>query len=274
MKPELMDEIEKIPMLPETIRKLEEVYNNPSSTAHDIVKAIQSDPLLIARILKLANSPLYGLSRTVTDVAHAVSLLGRDMIHTFAVSSAAEDILGLDLSPYGVSKEEYLQRAQLQHALAVALALKISRQSLPQVSLGSYLLGLGRVVISRYLIENNLAHTFAEALNGGANTKALEVEYCGSKAEDVLATIFNRWEFQGDLVYVIRYANEPEDASDEVLKTGSKILKIAKESVGLHGKITDDSIHVGRYLSQEYGFKVEVFNEVIATLQERMQAEG
>lgn len=274
MKPELIDEIEKIPMLPETIRKLEEVYNDPSSTPHDMVKAIQSDPLLIARILKLANSPLYGLSRTVTDIAHAVSLLGREMVHTFAISSVTEDILGLDLSPYDVTKEEYLERAQLQHALAVALALKISRQSLPQVSLGSYLLGLGRVVISRYLIENNLAHTFSEALKRGANTKVLEVEYCGSKAEDVLATILNQWEFQGDLIYVIRYANEPEDASDEVLKTASKILKIAKESVGLHGKITNESINVGCRLSEEYGFKVSAFNEVIDSIKKRMEVQG
>ena len=76
MKPELIELIEKIPMLPESIQKIETVYQNPNAAAMDMVKAIQSDPLLIARILKLANSPLYGLSRSVTDISHAISLLG------------------------------------------------------------------------------------------------------------------------------------------------------------------------------------------------------
>lgn len=263
MKPELIELIEKIPMLPETIQKIETVYQNPNAAAMDMVKAIQSDPLLIARILKLANSPLYGLSRSVTDISHAISLLGRDVVRTFAIAGAANEAMKLDLSAYGISPEEYLERAQLQHALAVGLAMKINRSSLPHVSLGSYLLELGRVVISRYLIESNQAQTFAEEFKSSVNCKALEVEYCGAKSEDVTATIFNHWKFQPDLIYVIRHANEPEDASDEELQIAAKILKVAKESISLHGTLTDETVQSGQELMNEYGLKVEAFNEVV-----------
>jgi HD-like signal output (HDOD) protein len=263
MKPELIELIEKIPMLPESIQKIETVYQNPNAAAMDMVKAIQSDPLLIARILKLANSPLYGLSRSVTDISHAISLLGRDVVRTFAIAGAANDVMKLDLSAYGISLEEYLERAQLQHALAVGLAMKISRSSLPHVSLGAYLLELGRVVISRYLIETNQAQSFAEEFKSSPNCKVLELEYCGAKSEDVTATIFNHWKFQPDLIYVIRHANEPEDASDEELQIASKILKVAKESISLQGTLTDETIQQGRALMNEYGLKVESFNEVV-----------
>jgi HD-like signal output (HDOD) protein len=263
MKSELIELIEKIPMLPETIQKIEVVFQNPNAVANDMVKAIQSDPLLIARILKLANSPLYGLSRSVTDIAHAISLLGRDLVRTFAIAGAANDAMPLDLSPYGITKDEYLDRAQLQHALAVGLAMKISRSSLPHVSLGAYLLELGRVAISRYLIETNQAVTFNEALQSNTPIKKIEVETCGAKSEDVTATIFNHWKFQPDLIYIIRYADEPEDASDEALKIASKILKIAKESISANGTLTNESIQIGKDLMDEYGLEVNVYDEVI-----------
>jgi HD-like signal output (HDOD) protein len=167
MKSELIEMIEKIQMLPETIQKVDEVFKNPTTTTGDMVKALYSDPLLIARILKLANSPLFGLSRTVTDIAHAVALLGRDVVHIFVVVSIIDETMDLNISPYGLTKENYLDRAQIQHAIGSGLASKISMKSLPMVSLGSYLLGLGRVVISRYLIETNQADAFSKEFQEG-----------------------------------------------------------------------------------------------------------
>lgn len=50
---------------------------DPESSAKDFGNALEKDPALSARILRAANSPLYGLSRRVASVSHAVTLLGR-----------------------------------------------------------------------------------------------------------------------------------------------------------------------------------------------------
>lgn len=263
MKSELIEMIEKIHMLPETIQKVDEVFKNPTTTTADMVKALYSDPLLIARILKLANSPLYGLSRTVTDIAHAVALLGREVVHTFVVVSIIDETMDLDISPYGLTKQNYLDRAQIQHAFGSGLALKISLKSLPTVSLGSYLLGLGRVVISRYLIETGQADAFRKEFKSGRNRGELELEYCGARSEDVTATIFNHWKFQPDLIYVIRHANNPTDAADEELQIAAKLLQIANASITLDGQITDESLNGGRALMNQYKMKTEVFDTLI-----------
>lgn len=264
MKVELVELIDKIPMLPETIQKIEAVYQNPNAAPNDMVKAIQGDPLLIARILKLANSPLYGLSRSVTDIAHAISLLGRDMVRTFAIADAANNAMPLNLSPYSTTQEQYLERAALQHAIAVGLAMKVNRSSLPHVSLGSYLLDLGRVAISSYVLDTHQEEDFSKAVQcDGACIKKVEIQTCGAKSEDVTATIFNHWKFEPDLIYVVRYASEPEDAADEGLRKASEILKIAKESVTVQGTLTQESIEKGRALMEEYGFRVNSFDEVV-----------
>lgn len=155
------------------------------------------------------------------------------------------------------------RQPQIQHALGSTLASKISVKSLPMVSLGSYLLGLGRVVISRYLIETGQADAFGKALQERQNRGELELEYCGARSEDVTATIFNHWKFQPDLIYVIRHANDPSDASDEELKIAAKLLQIANASITLDGRITDESLDAGRALMNQYKMKTEVFDTVI-----------
>jgi hypothetical protein len=60
-----------------------------------------------------------------------------------------------------------------------------------------------------------------------------------------------------------RYANEPEDASDEHLKIACEILKIAKESVTFQGTLTDETIQKGRSLMEEYGLAVNSFDDVV-----------
>ena len=266
MNPELMEQIDRIPMLPETVRKVEIVYNNPNSGVADMAVAIKDDPIVTAYILKAANSPLYGLSRTVTDVTQAISLLGKDTVRTFTVASAANSCMDIDLSPYGMTQNNYLARAQMQNALVSRWAGKVDRSLLKHLSLASFLLELGKVVISRYLIESGKSSLLHDVLNHGGSTSEAEVASCGSKSEDVTATIFYKWNFDPDLVHLIRFANEPEDASDPETQEMAKFLKVAKEAITLEGQMTDATLAIARDLIDEYGMDQNLFDESVAKI--------
>lgn len=263
MRAELLEQIEKIPMLPETVRKVETVFNDPDKGVGDMADAIKDDPLITAFILKTANSPMYGLSRTVTDISHAISLLGKEAVRTFTIASAANSCMTVDLTPYGISKDAYLHRAQLQNALVSRWVAKIDRSMLAHLSLASFLLELGKVVISRYLIESNHSVVLQEELAKGISVKQAEIAACGSKSEDVTATLFNRWQFDPDLIHLIRFANEPEDASDPETQEMAKYLKVAKEAIGLDGTINDTTLKSARELIEEYGLNQNLFDETV-----------
>lgn len=263
MRIELMEQIENVPMLPETVQKVERVFNDLNATVSDMADAIKNDPIITAYILKTANSPMYGLSRTVNDITTAISLLGREAVRTFTIASAANSSMEIDLSPYGMNKETYLARSQLQNALVSRWVSKIDRSILGHLSLASFLLELGKVVISRYLIQSNQSELLSENLEKGISVKQAEIVACGSKSEDVTATLFFRWNFDPDLVHLIRFANEPEDASDAETQEMAKYLKVAKEAIGLDGKITDETLKTAHELIKEYGMNQNLFDEAI-----------
>jgi HD-like signal output (HDOD) protein len=258
-----MEQIEHVLMLPETVQKVEAVYNDPNSGVAEMANAVKEDPIITAYILKTANSPMYGLSRTVTDVAQAISLLGKDTVRTFTIASAANTCMDIDLSPYGMTQSNYLARAQLQNALVSRWVSKVDRSLLGHLSLASFLLELGKIVISRYLIESHQGALLSDSLAKGDTTKKAEIGACGSKSEDVTATLFYRWNFDPDLVHLIRYANEPEDASDPETQEMAKFLKVAKEAITLEGTMTDATLKNARELIEEYGMNQNIFDETV-----------
>jgi HD-like signal output (HDOD) protein len=260
--------IEKIPMLPDTVQKVEEAYNNQNGTLKDLSDAIKGDPITTAFILKTANSPFYGLSRTVSDIEHAVSLLGKDAIRTFAIANAANSCLDFDLSPYGINFDTYMKKAQMQNALVTKWVSKVDKNLLKHLSIASFLLELGKVIISKYLISNKLSAALATALNASETIQEAEVKAVGAKSEDITASLFFKWHFDPDLVHLVRYANDPKDALDEDTMAMAKFLKVAKESLTIDGNITEDTLSKARELLKEYELDEEPFNNTVKALME------
>ena len=57
--------IEKMPSLPTTVTKVIELANDINSSPRDLLKVIQLDPVLTAKVLKLINSAFFGMPNKV-----------------------------------------------------------------------------------------------------------------------------------------------------------------------------------------------------------------
>jgi putative nucleotidyltransferase with HDIG domain len=64
------------------------VVEDPRACSADLARVIEADPALSARVMRLANSPYYGLSRRVGSASTAVVLLGFSAVRALAVSAA------------------------------------------------------------------------------------------------------------------------------------------------------------------------------------------
>jgi len=87
----LVQKIDGLPVLPETVRKVQEASQRPDVALREIAALVSQDPVISARLLKLANSPAYGFTHRVDNVDLAVSLLGLKEIAMAVVSSAVID---------------------------------------------------------------------------------------------------------------------------------------------------------------------------------------
>lgn len=78
-----------LPTLPEVAERVRQHLNKPNTTAAQLAKLINTDPALSAKLLQVANSPLYRGRDTIESVQGAVARLGnnivRELVSTFAV---------------------------------------------------------------------------------------------------------------------------------------------------------------------------------------------
>ncbi len=86
---------ENLPTLPQVAIEVLRVTRADDFNMDALVEVIQRDPAATARILKLVNSPLFGMAREVTSISQAVTLMGwrtaRVMVLSFSLVETMRD---------------------------------------------------------------------------------------------------------------------------------------------------------------------------------------
>jgi len=78
--------IGKLPTLPGVAIKILEAMRRETPSVIQISEAISADAPLSAKVLKVVNSPFYGLSNKITSVHQAIVYLGLNTVKNLALS--------------------------------------------------------------------------------------------------------------------------------------------------------------------------------------------
>ncbi|MBI3555731.1 MAG: HDOD domain-containing protein [Deltaproteobacteria bacterium] len=115
----LLEKLNDIPTLPIVASKVNDLINNPNSSAADIAGILKKDQVLTAKVLKLINSSYYGIPGEVTDVRRALAFLG--------FNTLAQLVLGLSVFSLfpGEGDQEFPLVDFWRHALATAVCSEL-----------------------------------------------------------------------------------------------------------------------------------------------------
>lgn len=78
--------------LPHIVSTISRLIADNKSTMKDFEEVIKMDPVLVSRLLRLVNSPYYGLAQTVDSIGRAVAFLGMKNLHNLIVADALKSI--------------------------------------------------------------------------------------------------------------------------------------------------------------------------------------
>ena len=76
----------QLPTLPEVALKVRDEVERENTDAHTIAKMVGNDAALSARLLQVANSPLYRGRVEIDSIQQAVTRLGLKMVRSLVVS--------------------------------------------------------------------------------------------------------------------------------------------------------------------------------------------
>lgn len=109
----------KLGSLPMVFHKLVDVVNDSRSSATDVAEIISNDTDLAARVLKVVNSPFYGLSVPIDTVSRAVAILGSNQLVALA--------MGISVVTHfrGISSQHISMEGFWKHSIAVGIGARL-----------------------------------------------------------------------------------------------------------------------------------------------------
>ncbi|WAR46362.1 HDOD domain-containing protein [Methylomonas rapida] len=90
---EVLDRIQKLPSLPGIVMEILESINNDDADIAQLSMKIANDQAIVARILRVANSPFYGLSGKIDSISRAISILGFNSLRGLVMAASIINVL-------------------------------------------------------------------------------------------------------------------------------------------------------------------------------------
>lgn len=201
-----VEDIKGLPTLLRTARRLKELADDPSINWKNLERAIGSDPAMTAKVLRYANSSIYGFPGRIAFLSHALILLGIDVVRSLIASTRVLD------------EVEEVAEELWRHSLGVSLMCRLIAErahlSEPDLAACAGLLhDLGKVVILSYFPRQFIA---IEKLLDKEKSYGFEAEtkVLGANHAELAGWILKEWNLPNRLWEPIAYHHSPEEARD------------------------------------------------------------
>ncbi|MGO9315275.1 MAG: HDOD domain-containing protein [Syntrophobacteraceae bacterium] len=258
-----------LPPMPHIAAQVISKLSEPDSTARDIHNLMQKDQALAARVLKVANSPYYGASRSISTLRDACMFMGFDAIRSLIMTAVMKGMFS------SVSLSEKLI---WEHTVGVGLAARIVGDEVSfQRKEQAYLAGLMHDVGKAALLLRSPAvmrDIMQEVYNDGADFFDVELRTLGFTHTDVGQMIADKWRFAIEIEDAIANHHQPGQASSAPELT--HIVSVAnsichKLEVGPTRK--PDLDLSGMESTKALGLSQASIEKILLTVRESLQAE-
>ncbi|CAM3946626.1 HDOD domain-containing protein [Pseudoalteromonas byunsanensis] len=115
-----------LPPKPELLEQLQEAIKQPEPELTHIAELIATDLSTSATVLKVINSPTYGMSRSITDIKQAVMFLGLDSVTQLVTSCLLQQ--SFEQHTCCISLERFWDTSSEIAAIATLIGNKVKSQ--------------------------------------------------------------------------------------------------------------------------------------------------
>ncbi len=236
----------ELPPSPVVAGKLLELLRKPDLTIKELANAVSLDPVVSARLMRMANSAFYEQQKQITTVDRAIIVVGENVLKNLALESS----LRTAHKTYGL-----LERRLWERSIGSAVASRMLADQLTEIDKNeAYLAGLQHH-IGKVVMMNRDKDLYKEVVRivdaGRGSLRDVERALFAYSHELVGAALLDYWNYPKTLVKATQHHHEFEKLRDEdgEVFTICAILCLASDFCRYYGigqLQADDSIDLTR----------------------------
>jgi HD-like signal output (HDOD) protein len=210
----------ELPLLPDTVMKLQNVIALPTCDIHKIAEVISHEPVLVAKLFQIANSPYFGFRRATDSLPEAVGRLGSTLVESLALTQLSSiSHKKLTVQRHAAIAEKALRIGETSRVLAKKLGMSLSVQD--KVFIASLLTSIGALV----LIEEGASEHQLDQFIG--------LQQGLSDQHIIAAYVLILWGYEIDIGEIILNQRQIDFSSEQPYVVHASIVGLATQIVEL-----------------------------------------
>jgi HD-like signal output (HDOD) protein len=203
----ILKKVNTLSPVPKILSEVLQLLGDPETSPHSLAKAISKDQSVVLKLLTIANSPFYGLTKRVSSIEFAIMILGYDEIRN--VVSA----LSLMESMKNKSDQYLDQRSFWLHSLITAtiakkLAMDLSLEKCSEAFISGLLHDLGISVIHRFMHSDFVI--ISDLSTNGTPYLDAEMQILGMNHQVIGETLLKNWNIPEMICGMVKNHHTPQ----------------------------------------------------------------
>ena len=203
----LIGGIHDVVALPNSTFQLLELVNSPDVAPSELTDVIRQDPALATRLLSRVNSSKYGLSHSITDLGHAIHLLGIKEIRNLALTLGMGSQFATRRKAGKFCRESLWHHSVMVACVAESLALKVNDPNPSVFYTAGLLHDLGWILMDHYMPQSFL-QTLAP-IQSGTRREHAEKQVFTIEHTLLGAALGEKWQLPPEVLCAMLYHHQP-----------------------------------------------------------------
>lgn len=269
---EIIAQVKDIPPAPEAAVKLLKLLNQHNQDNDEVVRVVQLDSALTAKLLRLCNSASYARASRIGSVEQAVMLLGHGEILRLVMSLGVGGALNRSLAGYAVDAKQLWEHSVTTAIAGQALVEYDARFDLdPALAFTAGLLhDIGKLALNQ-LLTDDMAIQIRELVGKQSLSRAeAENQVFGADHAAVGACLLDSWRLPQETVDAVANhhnpSNQPKRSLSAVLHIANCMAHVIGSAPGWDGF----AVHTDENMIESIGIEPDTMERLIITVHEKI----
>lgn len=270
----LIARVERLPSLPTLYTEVVEELQTPEPSIRKVAQIIAQDPAMAAKVLQLVNSALFNLSKRVTDLDRAVSLMGLDAIKSLVLSAKVFSELGND-DMGGLCLQELWSHSALVGSLAKQICIeeKANKETIGNAVTAGLLHDVGKLILGSNLPEEYRRVRELAQREEYALARVEDLEF-GATHAGLGAYLLGIWGLPDPIVQAVAFHHDSATAPTDQFSaiTAVHVANVFAHELGPAGAATCDELDLDYLDALGLSHRLTSWREACVELMERNRA--
>lgn len=235
--------VDEFPTLPTIYQAISDVMANPRSTAQHLADVISEDQAAASKILKAANSSIYGYRGRVTTISQAITYIGFDEVRNLVMAMGI-----IDLFKQSSNNGNFNPVELWMHSIGVGVISRNIGKTIGALNIENYFLAGILHDIGKLLFYKAIPDLYVKAINyaieNNLTAREAELEIVGVSHTVAGELIAEKWKLPVSIRDVIKFHEIGKvEGNYNILVTSVHIANVAAAMFNL-GQAGDDVVQM------------------------------